>query len=119
MARPVGWSDDVPVPRSGLSIGGVGLARGGEQRPGGAMPTTPTTMPSTPVAAPDIDLTDPVALDELLASRHARRFSEEHIVDWLRSSGGTLAERITSNEAAEPLEDRHPDDDSPHHPNAP
>ncbi len=58
------------------------------------MPTTPTTTPSTPVADLDIDLTDPVALDELLASRHARRFSEEHIVEWLRTSGGTLAERI-------------------------
>lgn len=74
------------------------------------MPTTPTTTPSTPVADLDIDLTDPVALDELLASRHARRFSEEHIVEWLRTSGGTLAERIMKKAAADLIEGRTPDD---------
>lgn len=73
------------------------------------MPTTPTPMSSTPVAELDIDLTDPAALDELLDSRHARRFSEEHIVEWLRSSGGPLAERIMKKAAADLIEGRTPD----------
>jgi hypothetical protein len=66
-------------------------------------------MSSTPVAELDIDLTDPAALDELLDSRHARRFSEEHIVEWLRSSGGPLAERIMKKAAADLIEGRTPD----------
>ena len=73
------------------------------------MPTTPT-MPETTDEVHDleIDLTDPAALDELLDTRHARRFSEEHIVDWLRSSGGTLAERIMKKAAADLIEGREP-----------
>ncbi len=49
----------------------------------------------------EIDLTQ---LDELVESRHARRFSDDHIVEWLRTSGGTLAERIMKTAAADLIE---------------
>lgn len=69
------------------------------------MPTTPTSAPeSTEDHDVEIDLTDPVALHELLESRHARLFPEEHIVEWLRASGGTLAERIMKAAAADLIE---------------
>ena len=52
----------------------------------------------------EIDLRDPAILDALLEARHARRFPEEHIVEWLRASGGTLAERIMKAAAADLIE---------------
>lgn len=71
------------------------------------MPATPTIDPESDQDQDlDIDLTDPVALDELLESRYARRFPEEHIVEWLRTSGGTLAERIMKKAAADLIESR-------------
>lgn len=71
------------------------------------MSTTPTTLPeATEVQELEIDLTDPVALDELLETRHARRFSDAHIVEWLRTSGGSLAERIMKKAAADLIEGR-------------
>ena len=68
-----------------------------------ASPTTPVTVSDHDLG---IDLTDPAALDELLESRHARRFPEAHIVEWLRTSGGTLAERIMKAAAADLIEGR-------------
>jgi hypothetical protein len=65
------------------------------------MPTSPTVPQSTDEPVVDIDLTD---LDELVESRHARRFDEAHIVEWLRTSGGTLAERIMKTAAADLIE---------------
>lgn len=66
-------------------------------------------MSTIPARVPDpideqvleIDLTD---LDALLDARHAERFDEAHIVDWLRTSGGTLAERIMKAAAADLIE---------------
>ena len=64
-----------------------------------------STTTAVPVdAAPpitEIDLTD---LSARLEHRHAERFSEEHVVDWLRTSGGTLAEQIMKRAAAEAIE---------------
>jgi hypothetical protein len=60
-----------------------------------------------PAFAPDddvVDLTDPVFLDALMRERHARRFDEAHIVEWLRSSGGPLADRIMKHLAADAIE---------------
>lgn len=69
------------------------------------MTTIPSIAPEpTEDHALEIDLTDPAALAELLDSRHARRFPEEHIVEWLRSSGGTLAERMMKAAAADLIE---------------
>lgn len=51
-----------------------------------------------------VDLTDPVFLDALMRERHARRFDEAHIVEWLRSSGGPLADRIMKHLAADAIE---------------
>lgn len=65
------------------------------------------SMPSTPTddeTVVTLDLTDPRALDALLEERHARRFSEEHIVEWLRSSGGPLADRLMKQLAADAIE---------------
>jgi hypothetical protein len=45
-----------------------------------------------------LDLTD---LDALLESRHAQRFTEAHVVEWLRTSGGSLTERIMKCAAAD------------------
>lgn len=58
---------------------------------------------SLPLDGPtvELDLTD---LDELLDARHARRFDEEHIVGWLRTSGGTLTERVMKSAAADLIE---------------
>lgn len=67
------------------------------------MPTIPT-IPASSEDDLEIDLTDPTALDELLDARHASLFGEDHIVDWLRSSGGTLAERIMKQAAADLIE---------------
>jgi len=50
-----------------------------------------------------LDLTD---LDDLLEDRHARRFDQAHIVAWLRSSGGTLTERVMKAAAADLLDRR-------------
>jgi hypothetical protein len=62
-------------------------------------------MPSTPTDDDTVlDITEPGALDSLLEERHARRFSEEHVVDWLRSSGGPLADRIMKQLAADAIE---------------
>lgn len=66
----------------------------------------PTGVDDLDVADLEIDLTDPVALEELLDSEHARRFSEEHIVEWLRTSGGTLTERIMKTMAADLIDGR-------------
>lgn len=49
----------------------------------------------------ELDLTN---LDELLESRRARRFDEDHIIDWLRSSGGSLTEREMKSAAADLIE---------------
>lgn len=65
------------------------------------MTATPTTPAQTGDAVVDLNLSD---LDALLESRHALRFSEEHIVEWLRASGGTLAERIMKSAAADLIE---------------
>ncbi len=66
-----------------------------------------STIPLTPTVSDEpvveIDLTK---LDELVESRHARRFSDDHIVEWLRTSGGTLAERIMKTAAADLIERR-------------
>jgi hypothetical protein len=67
------------------------------------MPTIPT-IPASSEDDLEIDLTDPTALDELLDARHASLFGQEHIVEWLRSSGGTLAERIMKQAAADLIE---------------
>lgn len=64
---------------------------------------------STPTAVPDdvvrptaeIDLTD---LSAHLEHRHAERFSEDHVIDWLRTSGGPLAEQIMKRAAADAIE---------------
>lgn len=58
---------------------------------------------SLPIEEPvvELDLTD---LDELLESRHARRFDEERILEWLRTSGGSLTERVMKSAAADLIE---------------
>ena len=71
------------------------------------MPTIPTMPASTEDHDLEIDLTDPAALDELLDARHASLFGQDHIVEWLRTSGGTLAERIMKQAAADLIEQRH------------
>lgn len=60
-------------------------------------------MPIDEPTVVELDLTD---LPELLESRHAQRFDEEHIVEWLRSSGGTLTERVMKAAAADLIERR-------------
>lgn len=63
------------------------------------------TTPVAPVSGDvDIDLTDREFLDALMKERHERRFSEEHIVEWLRSSGGPLADRLMKHLAADAIE---------------
>ena len=63
------------------------------------------TTPTAPVSGDiEIDLTDREFLDALMTERHERRFSEEHIVEWLRSSGGTLADRLMKHLAADAIE---------------
>lgn len=52
----------------------------------------------------EIDLTDPAFLDAVLEERHARRFDEPHLIEWLRSSGGSLTDRLMKNLAADALE---------------
>lgn len=65
-----------------------------------------STMPITdPVTDEDV-VVDLTHLDELVDARHALRFSDEHIVEWLRTSGGTLAERIMKTAAADLIEGR-------------
>lgn len=67
------------------------------------------TIPASPAPGDElveIDLTDPVALDRLLEARHALRFNQDHIVEWLRTSGGTLAERMMKTAAADLIEGR-------------
>lgn len=68
------------------------------------MSTIPITPEVTDAPAVEIDLT---RLDKLVDARHARRFSDDHIVEWLRTSGGTLAERIMKTAAADLIEGRH------------
>lgn len=68
------------------------------------MPTIPSMPLSTDKHDLEIDLTDLAALDELLDARHASLFGREHIVEWLRTSGGTLAERIMKQAAADLIE---------------
>lgn len=63
-----------------------------------------TQTPTTDDATIEIDLTDPDLLDALLDERHARRFDEPHLIEWLRSSGGSLTERLMKNLAADALE---------------
>lgn len=65
--------------------------------------TTPTAHDAT---VDVIDLTDPEFLHALMEERHARRFDEAHIVDWLRTSGGSLTDRLMKNLAADALEQR-------------
>jgi hypothetical protein len=66
------------------------------------MPTTPSV--DEPVV--ELDLTN---LDELLEARHAQRFGEANIVEWLRTSGGSLTERVMKSVAADLIEQRqHP-----------
>ena len=52
----------------------------------------------------EIDLTDPEFLETLMRERHERRFSEEHLVEWLRASGGSLTERLMKHLAADAIE---------------
>jgi len=61
---------------------------------------------NAPLAEVDaiIDLTDPELLAALMEERHARRFDDAHIVEWLRTSGGPLADRIMKHLAADALE---------------
>ncbi len=66
-----------------------------------AIPIEPETSEE-----PVVDTLDLTKLDELVESRHARRFTDDHIVEWLRSSGGTLAERIMKKAAADLIEGR-------------
>lgn len=66
------------------------------------MPPIPTT-PAPTSDDVEIDLRD---LDELLESRHARRFDEAHVIEWLRTSGGSLTERAMKSAAADLLEGR-------------
>lgn len=70
------------------------------------MPTIPSIPADTDETVADgpVDVLDLRDLDALVESRHARRFNDEHIVDWLRSSGGTLAERIMKQAAADLIE---------------
>lgn len=63
-----------------------------------------STIPVTPVGDEPIVQIDLTMLDELVESRHAHRFSDDHIVEWLRTSGGTLAERIMKTAAADLIE---------------
>lgn len=58
---------------------------------------------SLPIDEPvvEIDLTD---LDGLLERRHARRFDEAHVLEWLRCSGGSLTERQMKSAAADLIE---------------
>jgi hypothetical protein len=58
---------------------------------------------SLPIDEPVVEI-DLTKLDELLESRHARRFDEAHIVDWLRRSGGSLTERQMKSAAADLIE---------------
>jgi hypothetical protein len=51
-----------------------------------------------------IDLTDPALLNALMEERHARRFSDEQVVAWLRSSGGSLTDRLMKQLAADAIE---------------
>ena len=66
------------------------------------------TTPVAPVPEDvEIDLTDRTDrefLDALMEERHERRFSEAHIVEWLRSSGGPLADRLMKHLAADAIE---------------
>jgi hypothetical protein len=64
-----------------------------------------TTTPSVDEPVVEIDLTN---LDELLDVRHARRFDEAHIVEWLRTSGGSLTDRVMKSAAADLIERREP-----------
>lgn len=65
------------------------------------MTMTPTGSTAAVTDEACVDLTD---LSLLLDRRHAMRFSEAHIVEWLRSSGGTLAEQIMKRAAADAIE---------------
>lgn len=62
-----------------------------------------TTSLPTDQPVVELDLTN---LPALLESRHERRFDEDHILDWLRTSGGTLTERVMKSAAADLLEQR-------------
>jgi len=53
-----------------------------------------------------IDLTDPAFLAALMDERHARRFDDDHLIAWLRTSGGSLTDRLMKNLAADALERR-------------
>lgn len=63
------------------------------------MTTTPTA--ETDGSATTIDLTD---LGSRVDERYAERFSEAHVLEWLRTSGGSLAEQIMKREAAHIIE---------------
>lgn len=63
-----------------------------------------TQTPATADTTIEIDLTDPTLLAALLEERHARRFDEDHIIEWLRSSGGSLTDRLMKHLAADALE---------------
>ena len=65
-----------------------------------------TETAATDETTVDIDLTDPEFLGALLEERHARRFDEAHLIAWLRTSGGSLTDRLMKNLAADALERR-------------
>lgn len=64
------------------------------------MTTTPTAS-ETDSSGTTIDLTD---LSSRVDERYAQRFTEAHILEWLRTSGGSLAEQIMKREAAQLIE---------------
>lgn len=106
MGGPQWWSEGVeivPILRfCWFRASGMGALRRGTTAQEVTLSTIPTPVPVTtdePVA--EIDLTD---LDAFVESRHARRFDEAHILEWLRTSGGTLAERIMKSAAADLIE---------------
>lgn len=57
------------------------------------------TPPST-----DHDTIDLTGLTARLDERYAERFSEDHVIEWLRTSGGTLADQIMKRAAADLIE---------------
>lgn len=67
-----------------------------------------STIPVEHIGTEPVVELDLTKLDELVDARHARRFSDEHIVEWLRTSGGTLAERIMKTAAADLIEGLRP-----------
>ena len=61
-----------------------------------------STSPPIDEQLVELDLTD---LPTLLESRRAQRFDQEHVLEWLRTSGGSLTEREMKSAAADLIED--------------